>query len=84
MEVSCPLGPRPSFFCLQVLTASNFRVIAETGEPVAESPYPLRIVAAKPYPRKSSISLHLPGSAATNELVEFEVQARDTYGNRFV
>lgn len=55
---------------------------ADAGEPVAESPFPLRIVAAKPEPRKSGIKVSSPESAVVNELVEFEVQARDAFGNR--
>ncbi len=55
---------------------------ADTGESVAESPYPLRIVAGQSTARKSTIHLSQPGSAVINHTVEFEVQARDSYGNR--
>lgn len=57
-------------------------VPAETGESVAESPYTLRVAAGKPDARKSTIRLIHPGAAMANQAVDFEVEARDAFGNR--
>ena len=56
---------------------------AGADEPVAESPYYLRVAAAEPQPRKCTVmgkgsSKALPGAEA-----EFFVEAKDKYGNRF-
>ena len=55
---------------------------AETGEAVAEAPYPLRAVAGNPDPRKSVVKPQATGSALVGKRVEYQVEARDSFGNR--
>ena len=53
---------------------------ADTGESVADSPYPLRVLPSAPDPRKSAICTE--GPATVGAAAEFRVEARDVFGNR--
>jgi hypothetical protein len=57
-------------------------VDADTGEAVAEAPFPLRVVAATPDPRKSVVKPQPTGSALVGREIGFEVEARDKHGNK--
>lgn len=50
---------------------------------MAEAPFPLRAVAAAPDPRKSVVKPQATGSALVGRQVDFQVEARDNYGNRY-
>lgn len=54
----------------------------DTGEAVAEAPFPLRVVAATPDPRKSVVKPQPTGSALVGREIGFEVEARDKHGNK--
>lgn len=51
-------------------------------EHVADSPYPVRVIPAKPCPEKAYV--HGPGrsQAVVGEAARFEIEARDSFGNR--
>ena len=55
---------------------------ADTGEPVAEAPYPLRLVASRPAARKSLARGDGCKQATVNKEAKFSVEARDEFGNR--
>lgn len=55
---------------------------AGADEPVAESPYYLRVAAAEPQPRKCAVSGEGCSRAVSGAEAEFFVEAKDVYGNR--
>ena len=55
---------------------------ADAGEPVAESPYPVRVLPGRPDPRRCALSGAGRRAAVAAVAAEFSVEARDCYGNR--
>ena len=55
---------------------------ADAGEPVAESPYPVRVLPGRPDPRRCTLSGAGRRAAVAAMAAEFSVEARDCYGNR--
>ena len=55
---------------------------AGAGEPVAESPYYLRVLPAEPRPRKSLVTGAGRCRAVVGVEATFYVEARDDFGNR--
>ena len=55
---------------------------AGAGEPVAESPYYLRVLPAEPQPRRSRVVGDGRSSAVDGAEAVFHVETRDDYGNR--
>lgn len=64
--------------CAVSSSASN----AGADEPVAESPYYLRVAAAEPQPRKCTVTGQGFTRAVPGVEAEFYVEAKDIYSNR--
>ncbi len=59
-------------------------VCAGADEPVAESPYYLRVLPGEPLLRRSAVMGDGRSSAAVGREAEFWVAAKDQFGNRHV
>ena len=68
----------------QLPHAQQTLLCADAGEPVADSPYPLRVLPGRPEARWCTLSGSGRRADVAAAASEFIVEARDCYGNRFV
>ena len=70
--------------CTHCNTSLQVRLgCADAGEPVAESPYPVRVLPGRPDPRRCTLSGAGRRAAVAAVAAQFSVEARDCYGNRW-
>ena len=64
--------------------AQQTPLCADAGEPVADSPYPLRVLPGRPEARRCTLSGSGRRAAVAAAASEVVVEARDCDGNRLV
>lgn len=60
----------------------QLHIMIGADEPVAESPYPVRVLPNKPSPRQCTLGGANYSHAKRHNLSEFSVEAKDKFGNR--
>ncbi|KAK9842203.1 hypothetical protein WJX81_000327 [Elliptochloris bilobata] len=75
-------GTYAARYCTTFAGSYQLHVTNDAGEPVAESPYPLRVLPGRPEPRRCTLCGAGRRAAVAGAAAEFCVEARDCHGNR--